>query len=81
MSSKETPRRRDLDNPDTVERAHKRIAHVSEAKNLEAFREDMSLAQGWIGALHVEGLLSKEQYEVLDAELDKVIDEWDEPVE
>lgn len=80
MSSKETPRRRDLDNAATLERARKRIAAVGKAENFDFMREDKAVAQGWISALHVEGLLSKEQYEVLDAELDKAADEWEQPV-
>ncbi|PRW84457.1 hypothetical protein [Pseudomonas fluorescens] len=80
MNSKETLRRRDLDSDATVERARKRIAAVAKAENFDFMREDKAVAQGWIGALHVEGLLSKEQYEVLDAELDKAADEWEQPV-
>ena len=55
-------------------------AAVVKAENFDFMREDKAVAQGWIGALHVEGLLSKEQYEVLDAELDKAADEWEQPV-
>lgn len=38
--------------------------------------QDFAVAQGWMGALHVEGLLDQGQYEVLDAELDKAKDAW-----
>jgi len=81
MSNNVRLRRQSIDNPDTVERARKRIAAVAEAENLDFMREDTAVAQGWIGALHVEGLLSKELYEVLDAELDKAVAEWDDVIE
>lgn len=70
MTSKETPRSRDRDNAATIERARHRIAAVAKAESLEDMEQDLAVAQGWIGALHVENLLSQEQYEVLDAELD-----------
>lgn len=73
--------RRDKNNPATLERARKRIDAVVKADSLEAMREDSALAQGWIGALHVEGLLDKAQYEVLDAELNKAVAEWDDAPE
>ena len=80
MSNNVPLRRRAPDHADTVERARQRIAAVAKAESFDFMREDKAVALGWIGALHVEGLLSEEQYEVLDAELDKVADEWDEPV-
>jgi hypothetical protein len=80
MSNNVRLRRQSIDNPDTVERARKRIAAVATAEGFELMREDRAVAEGWIGALHVEGLLSKELYEVLDAELDKAAAEWEDPV-
>lgn len=76
MSSKETPRSRDLNNAATIERARKRIETVAKADSLDDMEQDFAVAQGWMGALHVEGLLDKEQYEVLDAELDKAKGVW-----
>ena len=76
MSSKETPRSRDLNNPATIERARMRIEAVAKAGSLDDMEQDLAVAQGWLGALHVEALLSKEQYEVLDAELDKAKEAW-----
>jgi len=80
MSNNAPLRRRPVDSPATVERARQRIAAVAKAELFELMREEKALAQGWIGALHVEGLLSKELYEVLDAELDKVAYAWEDPV-
>ncbi|MFL6970083.1 hypothetical protein ACJ6X8_28025 [Pseudomonas alvandae] len=76
MTSKETPRSRDRDNAATIERARQRIEAVAKAGSLDDMEQDLAVAQGWLGALHVEALLSKEQYEVLDAELDKAKDAW-----
>jgi hypothetical protein len=76
MTSKETPRSRDRDNAATIERARLRIAAVEKADSQEDMEQDLAVAQGWIGAQHVENLLSKEQYEVLDAELDKAKNAW-----
>lgn len=76
MSSQETPDTRDMNNPATLERARKRIAAVVNAGNEEAMHNAAVLAEGWIGALHVESLLDKEQYEVLDSELDYAVANW-----
>lgn len=76
MSSKETPRHRDSNSADTIERARKRIEAVAKAENFDDLEQAMAVAQGWMGALHVEGLLDQEQYDVLDAELEQAKDAW-----
>lgn len=76
MSSKETPLRRDLNNAGTIERARKRIETVAKADTLDDMEHDFSVAQGWMDALHVEGLLDQEQYELLDTELEQAKDAW-----
>ena len=77
MSSKETPRR-EWNNVDTLARARKRIEAVTDAETLEAWREDIAIAQGWFGALQVEGLVNTAEYNALMAELDAAVAKWDD---
>ncbi|WP_117140487.1 hypothetical protein [Pseudomonas amygdali] len=60
-----------------LERARERIEQVVMAGDLGVMLHVAAEAQGWIGALQAEGLLGKEQYEMLDAELKFVISRWD----
>ena len=69
---------RDKDHPATLRRARQRIEALAKAGDREVMLQDAAIADGWFGALHVEGLLGKEQYEKLDGELRQAISEWDE---
>ncbi|MHC8403405.1 hypothetical protein ACYZTX_29250 [Pseudomonas sp. MDT1-17] len=69
MRNQEVPRR-DKNNAGTLERARECIASVINAESLVFWREDALIAQGWISALYIEGLLDVVGYEQLDAELE-----------
>lgn len=70
--------RRDKDHPATLHRARQRIEALAKAGDLEVMLQDAAIADGWFGALHVEGLLGKEQYEKLDGELRQAISKWEQ---
>ena len=70
--------RRDKDHPATLHRARQRMETLDKAGDPEVMLQDAAIADGWLGALHVEGLLGKGQYEKLDSELKQAISGWDD---
>ncbi|MCI8212561.1 hypothetical protein AUC61_23810 [Pseudomonas sp. S25] len=76
MTTKSKPLRREKNHAPTLERARKRIAAVTSATSQQLWSENGMLAEGWLGALHVEGLIDSEVYEQLDAELQAAIMGW-----
>ncbi|EGH31589.1 hypothetical protein [Pseudomonas syringae] len=60
-----------------LERARQRIEQVAIAGDREVMFHSAAEAQGWIGALQAENLLSNEQCEMLDAELKVAVSKWD----
>lgn len=72
--------RRDSSRSDTLDRARQRIAAVAAADSLELWRELAAIAEGWLGALHVEQLIDRTAYEELDAELRAAVADWDGPL-
>lgn len=67
----------DINNPGVVERARERIGQVTAAIDLpECHGMEMAVA-GWFAALHVEGLIDKDQHDRLKAELDQAVSDWD----
>lgn len=59
-----------------LERARQHIEDVPIAGDREVMLHSAAHAQGWIAALQAEGLVAKEQYEMLRVELGSAISKW-----
>ena len=66
-----------MNNPETLARARIRITDIGAAASVEAWREDIGIARGWIDALQCEGLIDEATFRALDAEIDAAVAKWD----
>jgi len=60
-----------LNNPDTIERARKKIAQLQDAREHFDLNLSYSVASGWIAALQVEGLITNSIFYDLRRELNQ----------
>lgn len=59
-----------------LERARQQIERIALAGDREVMLHTAAGAQGWIAALEAEGLVGKEQYQMLRVDLGSAISKW-----